>query len=96
MALCTRRKQVYGVEKNINLKLNKMKKLLLILALMLAGCTPEDPVPQCNCGEITDKGINGTFYWIRVKNNCTNYNDVITIDRDDWNNFREGDVFCQY
>jgi hypothetical protein len=81
-----------------------MKKFLLILLTItfLSSCKKDDeniyPEPQCNCGFITDDGIdiiNGNFnYWIEIRNNCTSNVKRFYLTEGDWLNANPGEDIC--
>ncbi len=50
----------------------KTKATLLILALAMiitvSSCTKDEP---CNCGTIANDGIDGSCYWLEIRNECS-------------------------
>lgn len=73
-----------------------MKRLLLILAISLIGCSKEEPVKTCNCGIVVQDGIAdiGICFWLKVKNHCSGNTKMFCIEEDKWMNYHKGMEFC--
>jgi hypothetical protein len=74
-----------------------MKKLTLItiaaLFLTLFGCQKET-VKDCNCGIVANDGIDGSCYWLELRNNCTGNKKKFCVDQDKWFQAYAGTEFC--
>jgi hypothetical protein len=71
---------------------NTMKKLLLsLLILTLIGCKKDEP---CNCGTITNDGINGNCYYLEIRNECSGNKKTFCFDYDVWFDGNVGEHFC--
>jgi hypothetical protein len=72
-----------------------MKKVLLIMALAigLTSCEKETSKP-CNCGTITNDGINGSCYWLEIENDCSGNKKTFCFDQSVWMNAYVGSNFC--
>jgi len=65
-----------------------IKALLMISLFAAIGCSSdspaEAPVIDCNCGVITEKIVfnlpTSSFTNLKVKNNCTNEIELVTVD----------------
>ena len=44
--------------------------MILMLAIGLVSCNEEDNKP-CNCGTIANDGIDGSCYWLEIRNDCS-------------------------
>lgn len=73
-----------------------MKKLMMImiLAIGLVSCSKEEDNKQCNCGTIANDGIDGSCYWLEIRNDCTNNKKKFCFDQDVWMNAYVGSNFC--
>ncbi|MFM9423133.1 MAG: hypothetical protein RIR06_1594 [Bacteroidota bacterium] len=73
----------------------KTKATLLILALAMilgvSSCTKDEP---CNCGTIANDGIDGSCYWLEIRNECSGNKKKFCFDQDVWMNNYVGDRFC--
>lgn len=71
-----------------------MKKLMLVfaVAMMFTSCTKEDE--QCNCGTIANDGINGSCYWLEIRNDCSGNKKTFCFDQDVWMDAYVGSHFC--
>jgi hypothetical protein len=72
-----------------------MKKLIMIfmLAIGLVSCGKEED-KQCNCGTIANDGINGSCYWLEIRNDCTGNKKTFCFDQDVWMDAYVGSNFC--
>jgi hypothetical protein len=72
-----------------------MKKLIMIvmLAIGLVSCNKEEDKP-CNCGTIANDGINGSCYWLEIRNDCTGNKKTFCFDQDVWMDAYVGSNFC--
>jgi hypothetical protein len=73
-----------------------MKKRILFamaVAVMTASqsCKKDEP---CNCGTIANDGIDGTCYWLEIRNDCSGNKKKFCFDQDVWMNNHVGDNFC--
>jgi hypothetical protein len=73
-----------------------MKKRILFamaVAVMTASqsCKKDEP---CNCGTIANDGIDGTCYWLEIRNDCSGNKKKFCFDQDVWMNNQVGDNFC--
>lgn len=75
---------------------NIMKKLIMIviLSIGLVSCNKEETQQQCNCGVITNDGINGSCYWLEIRNDCSGNKKTFCFDQSVWMNAYVGDNFC--
>ncbi len=80
-----------------------MKKIkLMMMALMmcfsLQNCkkqtTSPTPTQQCNCGTISNDGIDNGCYWLEIRNSCTGNKKKFCFDQDVWMNNHVGSNFC--
>ena len=72
-----------------------MKKLMMIimLAIGLVSCNEEDNKP-CNCGTIANDGIDGSCYWLEIRNDCSGNKKKFCFDQDVWMSAYVGSNFC--
>jgi hypothetical protein len=72
-----------------------MKKLIMILmlAIVLVSCNEEDNKP-CNCGTIANDGIDGSCYWLEIRNDCSGNKKKFCFDQDVWMDAYVGSNFC--
>lgn len=70
-----------------------MKKLILILAVVLVGCSDETP-KKCNCGTIANDGIDNGCHWLEVRSDCSGNKKKFCFDRDIWINSPVGSSIC--
>tara|TARA_R110000868_G_scaffold69854_5_gene205850 strand:- start:8 stop:247 length:240 start_codon:yes stop_codon:yes gene_type:complete len=72
-----------------------MKKVLVIMALAigLVSCEKEEDKP-CNCGTILNDGINGSCYWLEIKNDCSGNRKTFCFDQSVWTSAYVGSNFC--
>lgn len=70
-----------------------MKKVILIIAiaLSLASCNKDK---ECNCGTITSDGIDGSCYWLEIRNECSGNKKKFCFDYDVWFDGNPGESFC--
>lgn len=70
-----------------------MKKLTLLLlaASLLTACKKDEP---CNCGTIVSDGINGTCYYLEIRNECSGNKKTFCFDYDIWFDANPGEHFC--
>jgi hypothetical protein len=73
-----------------------MKKLIMILmlAISIVSCSKEEDNKQCNCGTIANDGIDGSCYWLEIRNDCTNNKKKFCFDQDVWMSSYVGSHFC--
>jgi hypothetical protein len=76
-----------------------MKKLIFaLLILSAASCKKDNPEPsstkECNCGIVTNDGIDGTCYWLEIKNHCSGNKKVWCFDQATWTSAPVGSNFC--
>ncbi len=71
------------------------------ICFCIYACQKDDPIGYgkdngCNCGIITEEGINSKKqdYWIKVKNESTNNEKVFSLNSDVWQKYSVGDKFC--
>jgi len=69
-----------------------VRKLLFISVTLILSC--EKKIENCNCGIISNDGIDGNCYWLEIRNNCTDNKKVFCFDQDIWMNNYVGDPFC--
>jgi hypothetical protein len=71
-----------------------MKKLMIVFAIatMFTSCTKEEE--QCNCGTISNDGINGSCYWLEIRNDCSGNKKTFCFDQDVWMSAYVGSHFC--
>ena len=55
------------------------------------SCKKDEP---CNCGTIANDGIDGTCYWLEIRNDCSGNKKKFCFDQDVWMNNQVGDNFC--
>lgn len=72
-----------------------MKKLMMIimLAIGLVSCNKEED-KKCNCGTIANDGINGSCYWLEIRNDCSGNKKTFCFDQSVWMNAYVGSNFC--
>jgi hypothetical protein len=72
-----------------------MKKLIMILmlAIVLVSCNEEDNKP-CNCGTIANDGIDGSCYWLEIRNDCSGNKKKFCFDQDVWMDAYVSSNFC--
>lgn len=69
-----------------------MKKLILFcLVVTMISCKKNE---NCNCGVITKDGIDGSCYFLTIKNDCSGNTKTFCFDHDVWFNNHVGDNFC--
>lgn len=69
--------------------------MIVILTIGLVGCNKEETQhQQCNCGVITNDGINGSCYWLEIRNDCSGNKKTFCFDQGVWMNAYVGDNFC--
>lgn len=66
-------------------------RLLVISLLFMPSCKKDEP---CNCGLITNDGIDGDCYWLEVSNDCSGNKKKFCFDEDVWMDNHPGDNFC--
>jgi len=73
-----------------------MKKLMMILmlAIGLVSCNKEEENKQCNCGTIANDGIDGSCYWLEIRNDCSGNKKKFCFDQDVWMTAYVGSNFC--
>jgi len=71
-----------------------MKKILFILSITMFLFSCEKEIEDCNCGVISNDGIDGDCYWLEIRNNCSNNKKVFCFDEDFWMNNYVGDNVC--
>ena len=77
-----------------------MKKILLLITILtlLFSCKKEEPITNkpCNCGTITDKGIDSQTdcYWLEIQNECTGSKALFCFEYSDWMNNSSGNEMC--
>ena len=69
-----------------------MKKLLL-LSIILIGCSKEEEPTPCNCGTIANDGADGC-YWLEIRNDCSGNKKTFCFDEDVWMNAYVGSSIC--
>ena len=70
-----------------------MKRVLVLLAAaaITMSCEKEQ---ACNCGTVTDDGIDNGCYWLTVRNSCSGNKTTLCFDRDVWFDANVGEDFC--
>lgn len=79
-----------------------MKNVLLlslgfILALGIGSCEVDK---KCNCGIVTDDGIDtdpntfDLYYWVEIKNDCSGNIKKFYLNENDWYDAIVGDPYC--
>jgi hypothetical protein len=72
-----------------------MKKLIFTLSavamLAFTACEKEN---TCNCGMVTDDGINGSCYWVEIRNQCSGNVKRFCLSQGDWMNAHPGTTYC--
>ena len=73
-----------------------MRLILIVLTVLLLGCTDETPSKSedCSCGTIANDGIDGDCYWLEIRNDCSGNKKKFCFDEDIWMNGHPGDHFC--
>ena len=73
-----------------------MKKIIyaVIFIICFASCKKDKQEVDCNCGTISNEGIDGTCYWFEVRNKCSGNKKTWCFDQDIWENNSPGDHFC--
>jgi hypothetical protein len=73
-----------------------MKKVVMfiMLAIGLASCSKEEDTKQCNCGTIANDGIDGSCYWLEIRNDCSGNKKKFCFDQDVWMDAYVGSNFC--
>jgi hypothetical protein len=74
------------------LKRNKMKKVMMIMAVALLAMSCEKEVTPCNCGVIQSDNI--TDYSVVIKNDCSGNNKTFYLSEGDWMNAHPGNDYC--
>ena len=71
-----------------------MRKTILILAIIVGvlSCSKEDA--DCNCGLITDDGVNTTGYWVDIRSDCSDNIKRWYLSEGDWVNAHPGNDYC--
>lgn len=74
-------------------EMNKLSKFfgVILLTLMIISCKKDE---ECNCGVITSEGIDGTCYWLEIRNDCSNNKKRFCFDQYTWTNNFVGNEFC--
>jgi hypothetical protein len=73
-----------------------MKKLIMLLMLLsigLVSCNKEENKP-CNCGTVANDGIDGSCYWLEIRNDCSGNKKTFCFDQDVWMTAYVGSNFC--
>lgn len=72
--------------------MRRLKTLLAVSILALAGCTKE----QCNCGIVKNDGydVETNCHWLEVENYCTSNRETFCFDEDVWLDYFPGDEIC--
>jgi len=73
-----------------------MKRVILLAAVVLGmmSCTKENPTSDCNCGIITDDGIDGNCYYVVIRNNCSGNERTFCLSSSDWFTAFVGTNYC--
>ena len=79
-----------------NLKLNKMKKIIILVGIVTLGlsCNKDNPQPNkpCNCGLIQSDDV--TDYSVVIQNDCSGNNKKFYLQEGSWMNAHPGDNYC--
>jgi len=54
----------------------------------------KDEDKECNCGIITNDGVDGSCYWLEIRNNCSDRKKTFCFDQDVWDDGNVGENFC--
>lgn len=73
-----------------------MKKVVIfiMLAISIVSCNKEEENKQCNCGTIANDGIDGSCYWLEIRNDCSGNKKKFCFDQDVWMSAYVGSNFC--
>lgn len=73
-----------------------MKKVVIfiMLAISIVSCNKEEEDKQCNCGTIANDGIDGSCYWLEIRNDCSGNKKKFCFDQDVWMSAYVGSNFC--
>jgi hypothetical protein len=70
-----------------------MKKTIMLIGaitLILFSCKKE----ECNCGTISNDGVDNGCYWLEIRNDCSGNKKTFCFDQDVWMNAAVGSHFC--
>lgn len=67
--------------------------LLMLLSIGLVSCNKEENKP-CNCGTVANDGIDGSCYWLEIRNDCSGNKKTFCFDQDVWMTAYVGSNFC--
>jgi hypothetical protein len=73
--------------------MKKLITLLMLLSLVLVSCNKEENKP-CNCGTVANDGIDGSCYWLEIRNDCSGNKKTFCFDQDVWMTAYVGSNFC--
>jgi len=65
--------------------------LCIVISFSFQSCKKDEP---CNCGVIANDGIDGTCYWLEIRNDCSDNKKTFCFDEDVWMDNHVGDSFC--
>jgi hypothetical protein len=73
--------------------LNASASLLVLIGILflMQSCGKDEP---CNCGVIANDGIDGTCYWLEIRNDCSGNKKKFCFDEDVWMDNNVGENFC--
>lgn len=63
------------------------------MTIILSSCSKDE---TCNCGTISDDGIDiaTNCYWLEIRNTCSGNKKKFCFDRDVWMNNQVGSDMC--
>jgi len=77
-----------------------MSKIIKFLIVSLLSLTVLSCEKECNCGIVTDDGIDSdpntfeNYYWVVIKNDCSGNYKKFYLTQSDWYDAIVGEPFC--
>ena len=68
--------------------------MVMVIALTYSCEKQEIGGVYCNCGVITNDGIDGDCYWLDIRNDCSNNIKRFCFSPSDWMTAYVGTDFC--
>jgi len=65
---------------------------IVTVSTLMTGCVKEEE--ECNCGVITNDGIDNGCYWLEIRNDCSGNKKKFCFDQDVWLDSHVGELFC--
>jgi hypothetical protein len=71
-----------------------MKKVLFTATVLAFGLTSCEKECSSTCGTIANDGIDGSCYWLEIRNDCSDNKKKFCVDEDVWMESYVGTNFC--